>query len=114
MFGSDVTMLKPVALFVRVCKNVFCFWRERQFNGGRDLFTEQCAAFDLLANRLDGNLSSREKASGQGLVFTHQTQQKVFRFDGRSTKLGRFIAREKDNSPRFFGVAFEHLGGIIT
>src|SRR5688500_3445171 len=102
-------MLEPVTFLVCVSQDVFGFRRERQFNRGRNLLTQERSPLDLFANRLDGNLGAWKKASGQGFVFAHQTQQQVFGFDCRSSKLRRFVSREEDYTARFFGVAFEHF-----
>ena len=50
MFGADMTVLQPVAFFVRVGEYVFRFGSERQFDGGRDLVAQERTPFDLLAN----------------------------------------------------------------
>ena len=109
MFGADVAMLQPVAFFVGISQNVLGFRRERQFDRGRNLLAQQRTPFDLLPNRLDRDLGAWEKASRKRFVFAHQTEQQVFGFDCRSSKLRRLVACEKDHAARFFCVAFEHL-----
>src|SRR6266480_2060946 len=108
MLGADVSVLQAITLFVRVLQDLFRFRSQRQFDRGRDLLAQEGSAFNLFANRFDGKLSSREKASRQRLIFTHQSQQQMLGLNRMSPKLGRFVTREEDDSARLLSIAFEH------
>ena len=63
MFCADVTVLKPITLFVSVGEHPLGFGCQRQFDRGGDFLAQQCATFDFLSNRLNRDLRSREEAS---------------------------------------------------
>src|SRR4029077_287533 len=49
-----------------------------------------------------------QKTISQGFVFAQKAQQQVLRLDIRRPELACLIAREKDDAPCFFGIAFKH------
>ena len=53
VLGADVPVLQAVALFMREGQDSLCLGRQREFYRGGNLFSQQRAAFDLFANRLD-------------------------------------------------------------
>jgi len=108
MFGANVSMLKAIALFMSVSEHSLGFGRERQFNRSGNLFPQQRATLDFLANRFNRNLRTREEPAGESFVFTHQPQKQVLRFNCRSPELRRFVACEEDYPASFFCVAFKH------
>ena len=64
-------------------------------------------SFDLLANGFDRSVRT-QKAIGQGFVFAQKSQQQMLRLNIRRPELAGFVARKKDDAPRFFRITFKH------
>src|SRR5215213_502155 len=108
MLSSNVPVLKAVALFMCVGQYTLCLRCQRQLYARGNLFSEECAAFYLFANGLDGDLRARKEPTGQSLILTHEPQQQMLWLNGRCAELAGFVACKEDYPARFLCVAFKH------
>jgi hypothetical protein len=109
MLGADVLVIQPFGFFRTVRQDTLAFVAQRQIHRSGNFLTGRGVAFDLLTNGIHGGMRTQE-AVGQLLIFPQQSQQQMFRFDVRATKLAGLVSREEDDSPGFFRVSLKHLG----
>ncbi len=64
-------------------------------------------SFDLFANGFDRGVRAQESVR-QGFVFAQKSQQQVLGLDIGRAELTGFVARKKDDAPRFFRITFKH------
>ena len=74
----------------------------------RDLLAEDRAAFDFLADVLEGEVRARENPARQPLSFADQAEQEVLGLNRDAAELAGLIAREEEHPSRPFCVPFEH------
>src|SRR5579863_2623747 len=113
MLGTDMLMAKTLRFLGRIVQDALAFLAQGHFHGGGDALANGNARFDLLADRFDGAMSA-QKTIGEGLVFTHQAEQKMLGFDVRTPVLTGLIAREKDYAAGLFRIAFKHGSALFS
>jgi hypothetical protein len=64
--------------------------------------------FDLFSDRVHGRMRP-QKSIRELLIFSEESEQKVFRLDVRASELTRLIPGKEDNATRLFRVTLKHL-----
>ena len=72
VLSADVVVQQPVGLFRGVLQHALGFGTERDLDRGRDLFAEDRAAFDVLADVLEGKMGTGENPARQALALPDQ------------------------------------------
>ncbi len=108
MLGADVVVQQPIGFLGGKLQHALRFRAERDLDRGRDLLAEHGAAFDFLADVLEREVRARENAARQSFSFADQSEEEVLGLNRDATELAGLIAREEENPPRSFCVAFEH------
>ena len=108
VLGADVGVQQPVGFFGGELQHALGLGAEGNLDRGRDLLAEDRAAFDFLADALEREVRPREDPARQALAFANQSEQQMLGLDRRAAELGRFIAREEQDAPRAFRIAFKH------
>src|SRR5262249_29438902 len=81
---------------------------EGNLDAGRDLLAKHGAAFDFLADVLEGQVRAREDPAGQALPLADEAQQKVLGFDRDAPELAGLVPGKEENPSCPFRVPFEH------
>ncbi len=110
VLGADVVVQQPVGLLGRELQHPLGFGAEGDFDRGGHLLAEHGPPLDLLADVVQGQVRAGEDPARQPLAFADQPQQQVLGLDRDAAELAGFVTGEEENSPRPFGVAFEHPG----
>ena len=108
VLGADVAVEEPVRFLGGVLEDALGLAAEGDLDRRRNLLAEDRPPLDFLPDALEGEVRALENPARQPLAFTDQAEQEVLRLDRDAPELAGFVAREEEDPPRPFCVAFEH------
>ena len=88
VLGADVVVQQAVGLFGRELQDALGFRAERDLDRGRDFLAEHRAAFDFLADVLEGQVRAREDPARQALALANQAEQQVLGLNRDAARAG--------------------------
>ena len=96
VLGADVVVQQPVGFLGRKLQHALGFGAERDLDRGRHLLAEDRAAFDFLADVLEGQVRAGKDPAGQALALANQAQKEVLGLDRDAAELAGLVAGEEE------------------
>src|SRR5438477_273663 len=112
MFCTDVLVAQALRLFRGHIQDALALRAQGHFDRSGNTLANGDASFNLFANGFDGALLA-EEAVGQSLVFAHQAQEQMFRFNVRTAILAGFVSGKKYDATRFLSIPFKHVSSLL-
>src|SRR5262245_22877753 len=110
VLGANVVVEQPIGFLGRKLKHPFGFRAERNLNGGRNLFAEDCASFYFFSNVLEGEVRAGEDATCEAFALANQPEQEVLGLNRNAAELTGLVTCKEKYSPSPFGIPFEQPG----
>src|SRR5207247_11137992 len=107
-FRADMLVSEALRFFGGPAQDALALGAQRHFHRSGNALANSDAGFNLFANGFDRTLLA-EEAVGQGLVFAHQAQEQMLRFNVGTAILAGFVHCKKYDATILLCITLEHV-----